>query len=109
MPFPTRSRCLPVRVAAPSLDEICTVLQNTAKREGVQLPSQLASRIADASERNLRRALLMAEAARAQHCPPLPDQPVHLPQWQVYLNETAQAILSEQSPRRYALLFPPSF
>uniref|UniRef100_A0A183B1V7 Replication factor C subunit 3 n=1 Tax=Echinostoma caproni TaxID=27848 RepID=A0A183B1V7_9TREM len=96
----TRSRCLPIRVPAPSVEQISTILRNTARREGLSMPVELASRIATASERNLRRALLLAEVAKWQHSPMLPDQPVQLPDWQVFLAETASAILSEQSPRK---------
>ncbi|CAH8602902.1 unnamed protein product [Schistosoma rodhaini] len=96
----TRSRCLPIRVSAPSIDEIVEILRNTARREGHSMPVELAKRIALASERNLRRALLYAEVAKWQHCPMLPDQSVQLPDWQVFLTETASAILAEQSPKK---------
>ena len=59
-----RSRCLAIRVAAPSLDDMVTVLQFVAKKEGCQLPSVLARQIAEKSGRNLRRAILMAEATK---------------------------------------------
>nr|CAX70206.1 Replication factor C 38kD subunit [Schistosoma japonicum] len=96
----TRSRCLPIRVSAPSTDEIVEILKNTARREGHTMPTELAKRIAIASERNLRRALLYAEVARWQHSPMLPDQSVQLPDWQAFLCETASAILAEQSPKK---------
>ncbi|KAK4470573.1 hypothetical protein MN116_006115 [Schistosoma mekongi] len=96
----TRSRCLPIRVSAPSTDEIIEILKNTARREGHTMPTELARRIAVASERNLRRALLYAEVARWQHSPMLPDQSVQLPDWQAFLSETASAILAEQSPKK---------
>merc|ERR1712079_595971 len=51
-----RSRCLAVRVAAPKHEEICSVLTAVAKKEGCVLPAQLATRIAEKSGRNLRRA-----------------------------------------------------
>ncbi|OON14379.1 replication factor C subunit 3 family protein, partial [Opisthorchis viverrini] len=96
----TRSRCLPIRVAAPSIDQIVHILKNTARREGQSMPTELAERIANASERNLRRALLLAEVAKWQHSPMSAEQPVQLPDWQVFLAETASAILAEQSPRK---------
>jgi len=54
-----RSRCLAVRVPAPSHQDITTVITSVAKKEGCSLPTQLASRIAEKSGRNLRRAILM--------------------------------------------------
>lgn len=94
---------------------------------------ELALKIAKESHRNLRRALLMLEACRAQtyvvQCgtslgpAPSPvlsrlhaisiylpvdsrsssleaDTPIQLCDWEVYLHETAQKILQEQSPTR---------
>lgn len=63
---PIRSRTLLVRVAAPSVDEIATVLADSAKREGWPVAAGLHTRIAEESGRNLRKALLMYEAVHAQ-------------------------------------------
>lgn len=63
---PIRSRTLLVRVAAPSEDEICTVLGKVGKLEGWNVAQGLNARIAKESGRNLRRALLMFEAVHAQ-------------------------------------------
>ncbi|KAF0295463.1 Replication factor C subunit 3 [Amphibalanus amphitrite] len=64
-----RSRCLAVRVPAPSHQQITDVLHAVCKKEGLALPSELAQRIAEKSGRNLRRALLMCETCRVQHSP----------------------------------------
>jgi replication factor C subunit 3/5 len=63
---PIRSRTLLVRVAAPTEDEICTVLAQVGKKEGYTRCEGLEKRIATDSYRNLRRALLMFEAVHAQ-------------------------------------------
>lgn len=63
---PIRSRCMCLRVAAPTHDEICTVLGSVAQKEGLKLPAGLAMRIATASERNLRRATLAGEACAGE-------------------------------------------
>lgn len=63
---PIRSRTLLVRVAAPTEEQICSVLQNAGKREGWPEAPGLNKRIAKESDRNLRRALLMFEAIYAQ-------------------------------------------
>jgi replication factor C subunit 3/5 len=63
---PIRSRTLLVRVAAPTEAEICDVLMNSGKKEGWPISKGLNMRIAKESGRNLRRALLMLEAVRAQ-------------------------------------------
>lgn len=95
-----RSRCLGIRVAAPSIDEITQILQTVCKKEGCPIPTELAKRVAEKSKRNLRRALLMAEACKVQQTPLKPDQEVSEPDWEVYLRETANMIIQQQSPRR---------
>lgn len=89
---PVRSRCLCVRVPAPTEREVRAalarrcgsrrlvgeltfpatqlvgVLQQVGAKEGVPVPVELAARISKASERNTRRALLMLEACRVQQC-----------------------------------------
>ena len=63
---PIRSRCLLVRVAAPTEEEIQGVLARAGKKEGYKSCEALEARIARESGRNLRRALLMFEAVHAQ-------------------------------------------
>ncbi|CAC5421511.1 RFC3_5 [Mytilus coruscus] len=95
-----RSRCLGVRVPAPSIEEVCQVLQNICKKESLNLPTELARRIAEKSNRNLRRAILMCEACRVQQQNFTVDQEVTEPDWELYLKETAQLIAQQQSPKR---------
>ncbi|XP_063807863.1 replication factor C subunit 3 [Pseudophryne corroboree] len=97
---PIRSRCLAVRVPAPSIEEICTVLFSVCRKEGLSLPQELARRIAEKSGRNLRKALLMCEACRVQQYPFSSDQDLPETDWEVYVKETANAIVSQQTPQR---------
>ncbi|KAJ2753541.1 Replication factor C (RF-C) subunit, partial [Coemansia nantahalensis] len=60
---PVQSRCLLVRVAAPTVDEVVDVLGHVAKKEGITVPPAVAQQLAAGSKRNLHRALLMLEAA----------------------------------------------
>ena len=46
--------------------QLCTVLQQTCRKESLSLPLELARRIAEKSSRNMRRALLLCEACRVQ-------------------------------------------
>ena len=46
--------------------QICQILHNVCKKEGLSIPTELSKRIAEKSNRNLRRALLMCEACRVQ-------------------------------------------
>ncbi|GAB1606807.1 replication factor C subunit 3-like [Argonauta hians] len=95
-----KSRCLGIRVAAPTIDEICQVLHNVCKKEGLTLPQELAAKIAKVSERNMRRALLMCEACKVQQYPFSADQKVSEPDWKLYLQETASLMVQQQSPQR---------
>lgn len=61
-----RSRCLGIRVPAPTIDEIKSVLHIISKKESIILPDELASRLALSSGRNLRRAILMLEACKVE-------------------------------------------
>lgn len=100
---PVRSRCLALRVPAPSPAALAALLRHTAAKESCSCPAALADRISTASERNARRALLMLEAARAAAGPggQLSDNsPVQLPDWQLYLAHLAREILQEQSPSK---------
>ena len=63
---PIRSRCLLVRVAAPTEHEIASVLADVGTEEGYTKCAPLEKKIARECGRNLRRALLMFEAVHAQ-------------------------------------------
>lgn len=97
---PVRSRCLCVRVPAPSLDEVASVLQHVAREERLALPPALAARIAASSQRNMRKALLALEACKAQQYPFSDDQPVQMADWELYIDEIARLIVAEQSPQQ---------
>jgi len=101
---PVRSRCLGIRVPAPSHEEICGVLAEVCRRESLVCPPQLAVRVSKASGRNLRRAVLMLEACRVKQYPFKEDQEVAYMDWEVYIAGVARDITSEQSPQRLLLV-----
>jgi len=96
---PLRSRCLGIRVAAPSEDEIAKILKTVASREEFHLPNSVAIKLAGESDRNLRKALLMLEAAKVQAAGngDIQDNQ-HLPttDWEVYVRQLAAQITKEQ-------------
>ncbi|XP_044738760.1 replication factor C subunit 3 [Chrysoperla carnea] len=94
-----KSRCLGIRVPSPSTEEIVTILQNICKKEGLTIPQKLAENMATLSERNLRRAILLCEAAKVQQYPFNPDQKLSPPDWQSFIKSTTDMILLEQSPK----------
>jgi len=95
-----RSRCLGIRVPAPSEDDIVQSLNTVCKKEGINLPAELASSIAKKCNGNMRRALLMCETCRVQQYPFMPDQNIPEPDWEVFLRQTASAIIEQQNPKR---------
>ena len=95
-----RSRCLGIRVPAPTVSDIRNILYLICKREGLTLPNELATRVAEASGRNLRRAILMLEACKVEQYPFTADQKIAEPDWQVYIRNTANMMVSEQSPKK---------
>lgn len=97
---PIRSRTLLVRVAAPTEEQICTVLKTAGKKEGWTEAAELNKRIAKESGRNLRRALLMFEAIYAQSEKVSDSTPIPPPDWEALISLTAEEILAERSPAR---------
>ena len=69
-----RSRTIPVRVPAPSELEVVDLLAAVAEKEAVQLPLDFAAKVAHASDRNMRRALLSLEACKVAQYPFRSDQ-----------------------------------
>ena len=43
---PVRSRCLCIRVAAPSHEEVGRMIRHVAEEEGVEVPDELVTRLA---------------------------------------------------------------
>ncbi|KAI5713403.1 hypothetical protein M8J75_016123 [Diaphorina citri] len=95
-----RSRCLCIRIPAPTHEEIVSVLTNICKKEGLTIPPEFALRLAQQSDRNLRRAILMCEASKVQQYPFQIDQQIVEPDWKIYIRDTAKLIISEQSPKK---------
>jgi len=99
---PIRSRCLAIRVPAPTLQEISDSVNKVARSEGVTISPVFASNVAQHSRRNLRRALLMTEASRVQAGPnsKLEDATaIQLPDWERYISIIAREIATSQTPQ----------
>ncbi|RSH78272.1 Replication factor C (RF-C) subunit [Apiotrichum porosum] len=97
---PIRSRCLLVRVSAPSDEEMATVLTHVAKKERFHLPATASESIIEASDGNLRKALLVFEAMKMQRPDLEGDIDVARPDWETYCAKVADMILQEQSASR---------
>eukprot|EP01029_Cantina_marsupialis_P014152 TRINITY_DN31321_c0_g1_i1.p1 TRINITY_DN31321_c0_g1~~TRINITY_DN31321_c0_g1_i1.p1 ORF type:complete len:271 (+),score=73.58 TRINITY_DN31321_c0_g1_i1:49-861(+) len=98
---PVRSRCLCIRVAAPKVDEMVNVMGTVARKGGIRtVEPELLTRIAIASKRNLRRALLMMETMYAVTNTMPADMPIERTDWEKYVQSLAQDIFTEQSPKK---------
>jgi replication factor C subunit 3/5 len=95
-----RSRCLCLKVSAPSNDEISNILRQTCKLEGLQMPVELAQRITAQSNRNLRRALLVSEALFTVQYPFTANQEISEPDWEQYIKETSRMIIQQQNAEK---------
>lgn len=98
---PLRSRCLAIRIPAPTTENIEGILQKTAAKEQLTLHPELGRRIAEQSGRDLRRALLILESTYAQSGAQT-TATTQLPQeaWEGAIARVAQRILEEQTPKR---------
>jgi replication factor C subunit 3/5 len=99
---PLRSRCLGIRVPAHSVDNVKRAAHRISTSEHIPQPSdKFLAALSRRSEGNLRRALLMLEAASMAKCD-LSGEGLDIPQadWVLYINDIVQDILTEQTPRR---------
>lgn len=94
-----KSRCLLIRVPAPSEVAILNVLHTVMKQQNLQLSDEMARRIVASSNRNLTRAVLMLEACKIEHYPFLPGQLPRHPDYMRFIEKLAFTITKEQSPQ----------
>ncbi|GAA5882081.1 hypothetical protein JCM3774_001502 [Rhodotorula dairenensis] len=112
---PIRSRCLLLRVGAPSEEQIDGVVKKVAAAEDISIPDHVSLLLSRISLGNLRRAILSLEALYAQDPAFKTIKPDHSllatgrqdardidavprPDWEKYAAKTAEKILSEQKP-----------
>ena len=94
---PVRSRCLCIRVAAPTYPEVEHMLSYVAQKEGLKLPDPLRQRIAQTSDRNLRRALLCFETCKMAQYSFTDVQPALTSDWELYI-QVCQLPALKRSP-----------
>uniref|UniRef100_A0AC34F8B2 AAA+ ATPase domain-containing protein n=1 Tax=Panagrolaimus sp. ES5 TaxID=591445 RepID=A0AC34F8B2_9BILA len=82
---PLRSRSMVIRLKS--------CLRDAALSESVEISDRFLDAIAERSNGNLRRGLLLLESAAAQYGKKLDSQKVIEPDWQCYIRDTAGIIL----------------
>ena len=96
---PLRSRCLGIRVAAPTEPEIREVLRRVATSENLVIPAALEQRILQSSNRNLRRAIMIMQSICIQNNRLPAEALIPVPEWEKYVKEISVNVLEEQSPK----------
>lgn len=99
---PIRSRCLPVRVKAPEVSEISTILNKSIQEEGVKLPGSAVSQIAAYCDRDMRKAYLLTDCARNmnQGSDSFDIRKTMAGSWEDGVEVIASGMLTEQTPRK---------
>ncbi|KAI0346513.1 P-loop containing nucleoside triphosphate hydrolase protein [Trametopsis cervina] len=97
---PIKSRCLLVRVAAPTEDEMVQVMDYVATKERVQKDEAVLREIAQDANGNMRKALLVFEALKMQKGTLTGPLEIAKPDWETYCKKVGDMILQEQSPSR---------
>lgn len=108
---PIKSRTLLIRVSLPTISEIHTVLNRIVENENIILDSNdkavIFDRIANASERNLRRSILTLEALVMTSSSPSSldanSQIVEL-DWEVVLNNLTNSIIKDRTVKNLSMI-----
>ena len=64
---PLKSRCLQIRVPAPSVSTVSELLGKIAAKERFDLPPNTANNIAQNSRRNIRRAIMQLQTMKLKN------------------------------------------
>jgi len=96
---PIRSRCLMIRVAAPSEIEVQGVLEKISKKENMFNQEGLCAKIAKECERNLRRSVIQLQTCKMQKNLTV-DQKLHIPEWKLAIKTIADDVRQEQTPKK---------
>ncbi|XP_027767638.1 uncharacterized protein LOC107024811 [Solanum pennellii] len=96
---PIKSICKVFHLQKPSDDEIVDVLKFIAQQEGIELPHQMAARIASNSKSNLRQAIRSFEATWHFNTSLTENQEIKTG-WEDDIAEIAKNIIEEQSPKQ---------
>eukprot|EP01066_Platyproteum_vivax_P001128 Platyproteum_vivax@DN1129_c0_g1_i2.p1 len=101
---PVRSRCLTIRIPAPTHQQVVNLLQDVASKQKIQLSDVFATKIAQYSRRDARKALLMLETAKVQKYPFSDNQAIPKAPWELYIEEIVKDILADQSPKKLLVI-----
>ncbi|KAF9017123.1 P-loop containing nucleoside triphosphate hydrolase protein [Hymenopellis radicata] len=95
---PIKSRCLLIRVAAPTREEMQSVLRYVSQCAGFVLPIDSMNTIIESSGGNMRQAILILEMMRMQVRGAFRMSPVVLSDWKIACRNIGDLILTDQTP-----------
>ncbi|TQE10383.1 hypothetical protein C1H46_003980 [Malus baccata] len=98
-----KSLCTVFELSPPSKNEIVEVLKFISKKEGIDLPHELAERFAQNSKNNIRLAIRSFEATWKKSYPFKEDQ-VILTGWEDNIADIAKNMIEEQSPKQLYII-----
>ncbi|KAF2076752.1 hypothetical protein CYY_001941 [Polysphondylium violaceum] len=92
---PIKSRCLGIRIAAPSNEDVAKILNKVASTEKFDLPDKTCQQITTQAKGNLRYALLLLESQRSK--PVSANADIPLLDWETYITVIAKEITASQT------------
>ncbi|GIQ80017.1 hypothetical protein KIPB_000740 [Kipferlia bialata] len=97
--LPLRSRCLPVRVPAPSEEDIVQCMNRVADKElNIDCDDEGLARVAAQSRGDLRRALLVMQAMVTQFQQVNASTPLVAAEYELILRDIAATVVKKQEP-----------
>jgi len=93
---PLKSRCLLVRVPAPSYEEVENVCKKIMTHESATVSKEKLREIALKSKRNMRRAIMMLQVIVVNE----ERASIQVPQYEAFTQEIATDIVREQTPKQ---------
>ncbi|KAK6919850.1 hypothetical protein RJ641_015754 [Dillenia turbinata] len=98
-----KTLCTVIQLLPPPNHEIVQFLEFIAEKEGIELPREVAEKIADKSQNNLRQAVRSFEASWKSNNFFTRDQMIRTG-WEEVIANIAKNIIQEQSPKQLYLI-----
>lgn len=97
---PLKSRCVQIRVPGPKREDIYNTLQSIAKYEDFTLHDEVAYKIADDSNRNMRKAIMQLQLLKNDNKTIPTKVKLVTPGYEGTVQEICKMTLNEQTPKQ---------
>lgn len=91
--LPLRSRCLLIRVPAPSSDDVVNVVRHLNKIENLNVSDALSRKFTESCNHNLRSVLLNLQTQRLIRPSFTDEMDVQIPEWRKEIDKIASSII----------------